>query len=52
MKANKPAQAAWDRLSYTHKKEIAGAIEDAKKPETRARRIEKAIGELSAKKKD
>jgi len=50
MKANKTAQAAWDKLSYTHKKEIAGAVEDAKKPETRQRRIEKAIAELAAKK--
>src|SRR5256714_8073325 len=51
LKANKTAQAAWDKLSYTHKKEIALAIEDAKKPETRARRIEKAITELTTKKK-
>jgi hypothetical protein len=48
LKADKSAQAAWDKLSYTHKKEYARAIEEAKKPETRARRIERALTELSA----
>ena len=51
LKANKAAQAAWERLSYTHRKEYANAIEEAKKPETRARRIEKAVAELAAGKK-
>lgn len=51
LKANKDAQATWGKLSYTHQKEYAGAIEEAKKPETRARRIEKAIAELAAGKK-
>ena len=45
--ANKAALAAWDKLSYTHRKEYARAIEEAKKPETRARRIEKAIAALA-----
>ena len=45
--ANKAARAAWDKLSYTHRKEYARAIEEAKKPETRARRIEKAIAALA-----
>ena len=48
LKANKAAKAAWDKLSYTHRKEHVGAIEEAKKPETRARRIEKAIAQLAA----
>ena len=51
LKASKPAQAAWEKLSYTHQKEHAKAIEEAKKPETRARRIEKAIAQLEAGKK-
>ena len=34
---------AWEKMSYTHKKEHVNAIEEAKKPETRVRRIEKAI---------
>jgi uncharacterized protein YdeI (YjbR/CyaY-like superfamily) len=33
----------WHRLSYTHQREHVDAIEGAKKPETRARRIEAAI---------
>ena len=34
---------AFEKLAFTHRKEHVRAIEDAKKPETRARRIEKAI---------
>ena len=37
---------AFDALSYTHRKEHVRAIEDAKKPETRARRIDSAIAKL------
>lgn len=43
--------AAWEKLSYTHRKEHVRAIEDAKKIETRLKRIEKAIEMLAAKKK-
>jgi hypothetical protein len=50
LEANPAAQAAWDKLSYTHKKEHARAVEEAKRPDTRARRIEKAVAELQAKK--
>jgi uncharacterized protein YdeI (YjbR/CyaY-like superfamily) len=42
---------AWDRLSYTHRKEHVRAIEEAKQPETRLRRVEKAIVMIAAKKK-
>jgi hypothetical protein len=51
LKANKAAQAAWDKISYSHKKEFALVIEEAKRPETRQRRIEKVIAELAASKK-
>jgi hypothetical protein len=51
LKANHEAKAAWDKLSYTHQKEHAKAIEEAKKPETRARRIENAIAKLASGKK-
>jgi hypothetical protein len=44
-----PLQAAWDKLSFTHQREHAEAIEDAKKPETRAKRVEKALDMLRAK---
>jgi hypothetical protein len=50
LKANKAASAAWNKLSYSHRKEYALAVEDAKRPETRARRIEKTIAELAARK--
>jgi antitoxin component of MazEF toxin-antitoxin module len=45
--AEVPAAAkAWDTLSYTHRKEWARSVEDAKKPETRARRIAAAVEAL------
>jgi hypothetical protein len=40
------ARAAYDNLPYSHKREHIRAIESAKKPETRQRRIEKAIATL------
>jgi hypothetical protein len=43
LSARKSAKAAWDKLSHTHRKEYINAIEEAKKPETRARRIAKAV---------
>jgi len=42
---------AWDRLSYSHRKEHVRAIDEAKQPETRSRRIEKAVAMIAAKKK-
>lgn len=52
VKALKAAPPAWDRwqeLSFTHQREYAEAVEDAKKPETRARRIESAVKALGGK---
>ena len=46
--ANPAAQATWERLSYTHRKEHVQAIEAAKQPATRARRIAQAIVDLAA----
>lgn len=40
--------AAWDALSFTHQREHVEAIEGAKKPETRARRIAGAVEMLRA----
>jgi Bacteriocin-protection, YdeI or OmpD-Associated/Domain of unknown function (DUF1905) len=45
------AAAAWERwraLSYTHQREHVEAIEGANKPETRARRIDRAIQMVTA----
>ena len=43
---DKDAQAAWDRLSFTNKKEIARSLDEAKKPETRERRLAAAVKSL------
>ncbi len=40
---NKTAQSNWQKLSFTHKKEMALAIVGAKQEETRVRRLEKII---------
>jgi len=42
LKAAPPAWERWQSLSYSHQREHVEAIEGAKKPETRARRIEGA----------
>ncbi len=44
---NKAQRAAYDAMSYTHRKEYVQWIEAAKKPETRLRRIQKACAKLS-----
>ena len=43
---SKRAKAAWEKLSFTHQREHVEAIEGAKKPETRARRIAKLLATL------
>ena len=40
------AKAEWDRLPFTHQREYVEAILDAKKPETRARRVDATIEAL------
>lgn len=40
------AARSFESLPYSHRKEHVRAIEDAKKPETRARRVEKAVAML------
>jgi hypothetical protein len=46
LKAAPSVWAAWKALSYTHQREHVEAVEEAKKPETRARRIERAVQAL------
>ena len=41
-----PVAEAWARLSYSNQRRIAEGITGAKKPETRAARVEKALTEL------
>lgn len=39
-------KAAWDQLSFTHQNEWVKALEEAKKPETRARRLAQLLAAL------
>ena len=43
LKAAPPAWERWRELSYTHQREYVEALAGAKKPETRARRMESAV---------
>ena len=43
LKAAPSAWARWQELSFTHQREHAEAVESAKKPDTRARRVAKAV---------
>ena len=38
---------AWERQSYTNRKEFVRGVEEARKPETRARRIAKVVATLA-----
>ena len=44
--ADPVAAAAWKKLAYSHRKEHVRALEEAKKPETRQRRLDKALAML------
>lgn len=44
-------RGAWDKLSYSHQKEHVRSIEEAKAPDTRQRRVEKAVAMATAKAK-
>jgi hypothetical protein len=44
--SDKKAMAAWEALSYTNKKEMARSLEEAKRPETRERRLAQALESL------
>jgi len=45
---DKQALTAWEKLSFTSKKEMARGLEEAKKPETRQRRLQAALETLRA----
>jgi hypothetical protein len=51
-KVEKEAKAYFEKLSYTHQREYANYINEAKKPETRIRRAEQTIEMLKNKKKE
>jgi Domain of unknown function (DUF1905)/Bacteriocin-protection, YdeI or OmpD-Associated len=44
---NRAARAVWDGLSFSHRREYVSYIVEAKKEETRARRIERTIQALT-----
>lgn len=46
LSASKKAEATWEALSFTHKKEWVGAVTEAKREETRRARIEKLIAAM------
>ncbi len=48
LERDKRAAATWEKLSFTNKKEIARSLEEAKKPETRKKRLAAAIARLRA----
>jgi hypothetical protein len=43
LKGDPEASASYEKLAYTHRKEFARWIEEAKREETRARRVEQAV---------
>jgi hypothetical protein len=51
LEAQPDAQKIFDNLAYTHRKEYVNWIIDAKKPETRTRRLQKAVEMIGAGKK-
>jgi len=46
LRAAPPAWERWQELSYTHQREHVEAIDEAKKPETRSRRIAGAVRQM------
>lgn len=49
LKKNARARKGWAKLSFTHKREWANAIREAKKKETKARRIAQCVKACAAK---
>ncbi|MGH9215314.1 MAG: YdeI/OmpD-associated family protein [Acidimicrobiales bacterium] len=48
MAADAAARAAFDRLSYTHRREYVEWIAEAKRPATRARRVAETVERVRA----
>jgi uncharacterized protein YdeI (YjbR/CyaY-like superfamily) len=48
LKSDKKAQAEFDRMAFTHRKEYARWIAEAKKDETRQRRVQQALEMIKA----
>ena len=48
LEADPQARSAWDALSYTSRKERARSVAEAKKPETRERRLRATLAALGS----
>lgn len=48
VEANPDAAATWEKMSPGHRRDYARWIEDAKRPETRQRRVEETVRKLAA----
>ena len=48
LKAAPPAWERWREMSFTHQREYAEAVEEAKRPETRQRRVAGAVRMIKA----
>jgi uncharacterized protein YdeI (YjbR/CyaY-like superfamily) len=46
LRKQKDLREAWDRMSFSHRREYVNAIAEGKKPETRQRRVAKTIQAL------
>jgi uncharacterized protein YdeI (YjbR/CyaY-like superfamily) len=44
--ADQELRIRWDRLSFSHRREYADSITEAKRPETKARRLEATLAHL------
>jgi hypothetical protein len=49
LRKNKKLLAAWEKMSYSHKREYVQELEGAKRPETRAKRLAQTLAALKAK---
>ena len=47
LERNRAARAVWDGLSFSHRREYVSSIVEAKREETRARRVERTIQALT-----
>lgn len=50
LKAAPPAWDRWNELSFSHQREYVESLEEAKKPETRQRRLEQAVRAIAGRK--
>ena len=41
------AEARWEAMSYSHRKQYVAWVEEAKRPDTRARRVERSLGMIA-----